>query len=125
MNVLLDSWAWIEVFKGTDAGRKVITEVKKAGTAFTTAVNLYEVCYRIREDEGEERMMQAQSFIEHRATILDIDKKIAFAAVHVRLKERLQAIDSFTLAAARLNAAKVVSGDPHFKGIKDVIYCGR
>lgn len=124
MKLLLDSWAWIEIFKGTAVGVRIAEQVKKTRDedVFTTSANLYEVCYRVEEDEGRARAKQARTFIENRSKVLSIDEGIALAAVGIRLNEGLRAIDAFTLAAARLQQAKVFTGDKHFKNLKDVVF---
>ena len=124
MKILLDSWVWIEIFKGTAVGIRLAEQMRKTPgeNVFTTSANLFEVCYRIKEDYGEEKAKQLQAFIENRSTVLSVDKTVALTAVEIRLKEGLRAIDAFTLAAARLQQAKVFTGDEHFKGLKDVVF---
>ena len=121
MNLLLDSWAWIEFFKGTEKGKKV-KDLVKGSEVYTSAGNVYEVYYRLKEDEGGEKTLNAMNFMEDRCTILPIDKEVAIKAGEIRLKEKLRAIDAFTLAAARMAKVKVLTGDAHFKGIKDAIF---
>ena len=54
MSILLDSWAWIEVFKGTEKGDKILEiitrAIKNGDKIYTTTGNLYEVYYRISQD---------------------------------------------------------------------------
>lgn len=128
MNILLDSWAWIEVFKGTEKGKEILEIVegiaRDENKIYTTTANLYEVYYRIHEDEGKEASEKALPFIEDASTVVEISRDIAVDAAKIRLNEGLRAIDAFVLAAARRNNAKVLTGDSHFKDLKDAIFIG-
>jgi len=126
MSILLDSWAWIEVFKGTEKGDKILEiitrAIKNGDKIYTTTGNLYEVYYRISQDEGKGACKNALSFMESASEVIAISRDIAIDAAKIRLNEGLRAIDAFVLAAARRNHAKVLTGDPHFKDLKDVIF---
>ncbi len=121
MNILLDSWAWLEFFKGSENG-KMVKDYVGRGEAYTTAANVYAVYHRLREDEGRDKTQRALYFIKNRCTIIDIDWEVAIKAAEIRSNKGLRAIDAFTLAAARIKNARVLTGDVHFKSIKDVIF---
>ncbi|MBI2077200.1 MAG: hypothetical protein HYT80_02345, partial [Euryarchaeota archaeon] len=40
---MIDSWAWIEYFRGTDAGKKARTHIEGEHAAVVSAVNIAEV----------------------------------------------------------------------------------
>ena len=120
--ILLDSWAWLEMFSGSPKGEKVRKEIKAASELLTTAANLYEVLYRTNENAGTEAADKAMEFIETHSQIVEIGKQTAIAAAEIRRNEKLHALDAFTLAASRLNEAQLVTGDPHFKNVKNVIF---
>lgn len=120
--LFLDSWAWIEFFKGSQRGSMVREQISSGCELFTVSTNLFETLYRISEDEGAEPAQKALSLIENRSKVVPIDKSLGVMAVDVRLKEKLHALDAFALAAARLYHAKLLTGDPHFKGKKDVLF---
>lgn len=122
--LLLDSWAWLELFQGSEKGRQVLDLVKKAEGVFTTTANVYEVMYRVRDDKGEAASEEKKEFIQHHAVIQDITLEVAVSAVGLRKKEKLAAMDSFALAGALLLDAKLVTGDPDFKNVKNIVYLG-
>jgi predicted nucleic acid-binding protein len=119
---VLDSFAWLELFEGTKKGAKVKEIIKNnEGKIYTTIANYYEVYYRIEQKLGKEKRKEAIDFIENCANIININKDIASIAAQIRMKEKMSAIDTFTLAAARLIKAKVVTGDKDFQNIPEAI----
>ncbi|MBI3588406.1 PIN domain-containing protein [Candidatus Micrarchaeota archaeon] len=117
--LVIDSWAWIEFLKGNAKGAAVKNAIAGADLA-TVSTNLYEVLYRTSEDEGEPAAEKARLFIESHSQIIPVDGNLAYAAVRVRREEKLHALDAFAYAAARQWGAKLLTGDPHFRGKRDI-----
>ena len=123
MNKLfVDSWTWLELFLGGNKGSHVKKALLTAPNRYTTSINLFEVLYRLTDDNGKEAAARGLEIIENNSIIVDINSTAATEAVEVRLKEKLPAIDALSLAAARLNGAMFITGDPHFKRVSGVIY---
>ncbi len=125
MNILLDSFAIIELMKGSEAGAKVKQIYQEATEAFTTSANIYEIKYRLEEIAGPKAAENAIDETLLSVTSIPIDDKIALEAGALKKKlagRGMGAIDLFVLAAARQKGLKIVSGDPHFKGMPDVEY---
>lgn len=125
MDILLDSWAIIELFRGTKEGARVHELLKQNPLAYTTVLNLYEVHYRIQMGEGEREAQQVTDFVESRLNVLNIDRALALAASELHAKEKLGTVDAFSLAAARCKNATLVTGDPDFKHTPGVTYLGK
>jgi predicted nucleic acid-binding protein len=123
--ILLDSWAWLEIFHGTQTGAEILKRVKSTEMVYTTTANVFEVMYRIEKDEGIDIAFEKKDVMEKKSIILPITMEIVVKALACRKKEKLAAIDSFTLSAALLNNAVLVTGDPDFKNVKNVIYVGK
>lgn len=123
MNILIDSWAWIEIFEGSQAGRTAIELIKdQKNVAFTTVLSIYEVWYRIKQKFDEEKARMAVATMKHYSALVPIDESVAIAAGNLKLSERIPAIDAFVLAVSLAINAYVVTGDTeHFKGRKNVI----
>ena len=119
--LVLDSWTWLEIFLKGPKAKTVLKCISEADEVLTTAANAYEVLYRVAEDAGGKIAEERRQFIQNSARIISIDLEIATIAAGLHKTANLPAVDAFTLAAARLNNAKVLTGDPHFKGIKDAI----
>ena len=122
--LLFDSWAWLELFSRSPAGAKISEMAEKAEAVYTTTANLYEVLYRIEKDAGIAKAEERKKFVEAHCIILDITKEIVLKALEARREQKLSSIDSFTFAAAILQGADLVTGDPDFKGLKNVVYLG-
>lgn len=114
MRILLDSYAWMELFKGTEKGAKVRRLIEnEQNEAYTSAANYYEVYYSVEAQYGTETRAEHIAALKASSKIIQVDEAIAEAAARIRLETGLHALDAFTLAAARTVGAKVVTGDPH------------
>lgn len=122
MELLIDSFAWMEFFKGTERGRRVYRLLEEnAGAIATTAANIYELYYRLEQEFGRPTREKHLAFVKSVAEIVPINEMIARAAGAVRLTHGLSAVDAFAYAAAQLRQAKVVTGDKDFRGLPGVI----
>ncbi len=124
MKIVVDSFAWFELFRGSASGEKVAEFIEKhEGRIYTTTANFYEIYYRITQEKDELKREEALAYIKNVSKLVDIDEEISRVAGQIRVKEGLSAIDSFTLAAARILDAKVLTGDIHFKKFpKEIIF---
>jgi len=123
MILIVDSWAWLasgEEGRIADRCLKYLND--KNNGIFTTVLNLYEIYYRVRDGYGEEQAAEFIESVKNRATVMDIDSDLALAASKVHIREKLPAIDSFVYAASLKLNAKILTGDPHFKGKENVIF---
>jgi predicted nucleic acid-binding protein len=121
---VIDSYAWIEYFKGSESGRKAkdYIENKEAATSGISIAELKEKYLR----EGWRSFSADLAFITSVTAIVPIDKEIAVMAGEINF-ERKRKIndwgmsDSIVLSTARKSSAKVVTGDLHFKDLKESI----
>ncbi len=121
---VIDSYAWIEYFRGTPAGKAAskYIETNSSGTSTLTLAELREKYLRERWDFFEDDL----NFMTTRSTVVTVDRSIALLAGEIN-HERKQVrkdwgmADSIILATARNGAAKVVTGDNHFEGLPDAI----
>ncbi len=118
MNILLDSYAWIELFSGSESGRKV-KDLKVKGEFYTTKLNLYEVYYKTMERYGRAKADEFYEYMLQNATIIELTDALVKLSAELKLAYKLPAIDSITYAAARMVKATAVSGCEHFKKIKE------
>ncbi|KKW41678.1 MAG: hypothetical protein UY92_C0014G0003 [Candidatus Magasanikbacteria bacterium GW2011_GWA2_56_11] len=124
MTVLVDSWCWIEYFidgKAAAAIEKYLNE----GMVFISVINLAEV-YKfaiLNKSEADAdkmvRWMLANSFV------IPVDATIALNAAKFNAKQKLGLGDSLIYESAKAHKLKLVTGDPGFKGMRDVEYLGR
>jgi predicted nucleic acid-binding protein len=119
MNKVFDAFAWFEYFFGTLRGEKVRPYVDNPEVLILTpAIALYEIKNKlVREDIGWKKWV---GFILERSIIADMNSEIALIAVDVRNKHKLKTSDAFIYTTALVHEAPLVSGDRHFKGLKNV-----
>lgn len=121
---VLDSYAWIEYFRGTESGKLVrpYLEGDSAATSTLTLAELREKYLREKWQTFEED----SSFIVARTALAPVDRQIAILAGEINHARKKKVsgwgmADSVILATARMVSAKVVTGDRHFEGLADAI----
>src|SRR3989344_1624715 len=105
MKYFIDSSAWIEYFNGSLAGEKVNEimlneENKNIETAYESMIKkskIFEITPRISKEAG----------------ILHAEKR--------KNKSTISLADTLIICAAKSIDAKIITKDPHFKDIKEVI----
>jgi len=127
MRYLIDSYAWIEYFMGTEAGEKVKPIVEGLEEKMTPTICLAEVYAKTVKVEGEEMAEKQRSFIKERSAILPLDEAIAIesAKIDVAMKRKIKGwslADSIVYATGLIKKAKIVTGDEHFKGLGDAFF---
>jgi predicted nucleic acid-binding protein len=121
---VIDSYAWVEYFRGTVPGKRArpYVEGDRAATSALTLAELREKYLR----EGWSSFDEDLNFIASRTAVMAVDRQISLLAGEINL-ERKKAkrdwgmADSIILATARSASAKVVTGDSHFEGLSDAI----
>ena len=120
---VIDSYAWIEYFRGSKAG-EIAREYIEGRGALTPSVVLAELsdkyCREGQEFGGD------LFFIKSKSQIIPLDECIALLAgeINATMKKEVRGwgmADSIILSTARKNGAKVVTGDQHFKNMKETI----
>ena len=129
MTVLVDSWSWIEYLKGTLPGEKVREVIENSTErVIVSAVNIAEVYKAFLRDfpypKNEHLAEDSRAAIVQRSFVYDVDEEIAVESARINHKMKLGLGNSIIYATAKREAAKVLTGDPHFKGVKDTIYLG-
>ncbi|MEM3697400.1 MAG: PIN domain-containing protein [Candidatus Bathyarchaeia archaeon] len=133
--VVIDAYAWIEIFIGSQKGEKAKEILQKAEEAYTPDIVLAEIARKyMREGAKEQTIHERLKTIEETSEITPIDKETAIesAKCHMQLtektkKEKLKApslFDAIILATAKTLNAKIITGDEHFKGLSQTIWIG-
>jgi len=132
--IVLDSYAWIEYFLGSEAG-KVVRRYLGAEEAATPSIVLAEVARKyLRERMEEKDVLRRLIFISASSAVAEIDTNLSLAAAKAYLellekadREKLgrpSLADGIILATGRAMEARILTGDEHFKGLGEVIYIG-
>ncbi|HIH43672.1 MAG TPA: type II toxin-antitoxin system VapC family toxin [Candidatus Methanoperedenaceae archaeon] len=122
--MLLDSFAWLEYFMGTQRGEKVKRLVDDDMQLYTSPIVIAEVYSKsLRTDKKAE---ERNNFIMKRCAMITLDEHIAIEAakIHAENKKKVSDFglaDAFILASARNRKIKGMTGDVHFKDFEDAV----
>ncbi len=133
MRVLVDSYAWVELFLGSGKGGRVRELIESADEALTPDTVLAELARKYLREKVPERLIREKlSAVQGASHVLPITPELAMSAskaylelVETARKRRLRTpslFDGLVLGAARLHQAKVVTGDPHFQSLPETIW---
>ncbi len=114
--MLLDTYAWVEYFRGTNKGKK-IRELLKETQCFTSAISLAELSYWAEKEKIEAEGVF--STVKKLSALLSIDITLLEMAGKIKYKKRLKMkdfglIDAIILATSKTYGLNVVTGDKHF-----------
>lgn len=128
MIYIVDSWAWVEYFIGSKAGfilkRLLDNKNHKFITMECTASELKSYCLRTNKD-----FRQMYNVLKRNSIVLPVLLNHWLKAAEIRfdLRNKIKdfgLIDSILLAKQKELKCTIISGDPHFKNLKNVIYVG-
>jgi predicted nucleic acid-binding protein len=127
MKYVIDSYAWIEYFMGTKAGRQVKPIIEQTDEKITPAIALAEIYAKTLKTESQESAEKQKVFIKEKSVICPLDETIAVesAKTDVAIKKKIIGwglADSIVYATGTAKKAKVVTGDEHFKKLENVIF---
>ena len=122
---IVDAWAWIEYFRGTQYGAK-LNEILEDPTTdiYTCAITVAEIISKTARDGRD--VDAAYDMLLSNSQIIKLDEQISKQAglFHSKMRQTSKDFgiaDAFLLAAANKLEAKIITGDPHFKGLKNAI----
>lgn len=122
---LIDTYAWVEYFIGSDRGKEVKKIIEDEDNIIVTP----ECClaeikgWCIREDQDFEELYSVVRKISDIQCILTQDwlEAASLRSEMRKTKKDFGMMDALILAQQNRMGCRMVSGDPHFKGLKDVI----
>ena len=121
---MIDSWAWIEYWRGAPRANAAAAVIEGDEDAIVSAVNLAEMYHWVLRTYDEATANAKSAEVVNRCLVLPLDTETAVAAARVKLKEKMALADSIVLATGRAFGASVVTGDSDFKGKAGVKYIG-
>src|SRR5260370_16951186 len=124
MNVLIDSWTWIEYWWGGPHSSEAARFVEGSEMALASTVNLTETFFWVLRHYGEEKAGEKRETVKKRCFLIPVDEEIAVEAA--RLKQRLKTslADSLILATPKSRTPKVVTRAPDFNKTPSPISIG-
>lgn len=127
MKYVIDSYAWIEYFMGTKTGEKVKPIIENTEEKITPTICLAEIYAKTLRAENDELAEKQRIFIKEKSALAPLDEITAVEAAMLtsKLKREIpgwELADSIVYATALIKKAEVVTGDEHFKKLKNVTY---
>lgn len=133
MKIVVDTYAWIELFIGSEKGVRVKDFLSKALHVYTPDIVLAEIARKYyREGVKEEIILKRLLAISEISIIVIINEEVAIEAAksylelrEVARKRKLRSpslFDAIVLAIARKLKAKVITGDEHFRSLPETIW---
>ena len=122
--MLLDTYAWIELFIGSAKGRKVEETIRKGTKIYTSILTLAEIIpWCFRNQKNPDTIIK---IIRDYSEILDLNEEIVRIAgkMNFEIKKNIKdfgMIDSLIYATAQIYSLKLLTGDKHFRNLDDVI----
>jgi len=121
---VVDAYAWIEYLDGSEAGRKVNELVENNAETYTCALTVAEVISKAAR-MGKDAQV-AFDVLMSNSQVVCIDEELSLQAglLHCEMRKSVRDFglaDAFVLATARALGAKVLTGDPHFKTVKEAV----
>ena len=124
--LVLDSFAILAFFQDEPAAAPVADLLRRADAGEVrltmTVANMGEVVYRTIRQHG---FGQAQEVLgrleEYDIEMVDIDRELALSAAYLKGLHRMAYADCMAAALAQRVDGAVVTGDPDFRQIEDVV----
>ena len=90
-----------------------------------STINIAEVYNAFRRDYDEPSAETARKTIRQRSYVIEVTEEIAIGSAKIKHELKWGLGDSIIYATAKREGALVLTGDPHFKDLKEVIYLGK
>jgi predicted nucleic acid-binding protein len=119
---VVDSWAWIEYMDGSGLGRKVDKLISGNVEVWTSVVSLAELASKYSRKGMDRRPVIDAVMTLSRLGVPDGEDAAEAGEIHAIEKRRspnFSLPDSFVLQLARKIGAKVLTGDPDFRKVKE------
>lgn len=133
--IVIDAYAWIELFVGSEKGLKVKAILESADEVYTPGTVLAEIARKYLREGADDKTIDARlEVIASASNIAHVDVGIALEAARCYIelltcakKSKLSTpslFDAIVLATGRLLRSKIVTGDKHFKNFSETVWVG-
>ena len=122
---VIDAYAWIEYFLGSHTGGKVRNIIESENNEiFTSVITIAEVASITKREKKDAE--QKYKDVLNLSNIYGMNAEFAKEAgiLHAEIRKTIKDFgmaDAVALLTARKLNAKVLTGDPHFKGFKEAM----
>jgi predicted nucleic acid-binding protein len=123
---VVDAWAWVEYLIGSEFGKKLeeILDETQSSQIYTCAITLSEVVSKVAR-EGRDAEV-AYTMLLSNSQIVNINEELSKQAglLDCDMRKTLKDFglaDAYVLATAKMLKAKVLTGNAHFKSVKEAV----
>jgi len=122
MRILFDTYAWMEYFRGSWKGKKVQNYFKSEKILTPTIVLARLSCKAAKENWGIAKYLE---FIKSKSLIITLNEEIITNTGKLycemrKEKPHFSLPDAIILSTAINENSKTLTGDKHFKGLREV-----
>ena len=100
MKYVIDSYAWLAYFMGTEAGEKAKPLIESSEEKITPTICLAEVYEKTLKAEGKELAEKQRTFIKEKSSLAQLDELIAVEAAKTQCKMKKE-VDGWGLADSK------------------------
>jgi ribonuclease VapC len=123
---VLDSFALLAYIQREPGGAAVKTILQEAATGqsalFISLINLGEVLYQFERRQGQGQLPTLLALLDELPlTLVEVTRARVYAAAHLKAHYAVAYGDTFAVALAQELDATVVTGDPEFRKLGDVV----
>lgn len=122
MTVLIDSWTWIEYWKGGKLADEAASYIDGEEELVVSTINLAEVYLWVAKSYDDATAEEKVATMEKRCHVIPVERDVALEAAKIKRKEKLGLADSLILATARQVGGRVVTGDSDMRNLRDVVF---
>lgn len=123
---VLDSYAilaYLEAEVGASTVRSILEQGRQRQAAiYLSVINFGEVVYIVERERGLTPAQKTIATIDRWPVLqVEADRKLTLAAAHVKAYHAISYADSFAVALAQFRQAVLVTGDPEFRKVEDLV----
>jgi predicted nucleic acid-binding protein len=118
---LLDTWAWIEFYIGSEKGKEIYRKIEEE-KCYTPLVSLAEISdnYQSGNLKSDNKWKEIRGYVESKTQIINLTPEICGNAGKIKQEEREKfpdfgLMDAIILATARKHDLELITGDKHLK----------
>jgi predicted nucleic acid-binding protein len=124
--VVLDTWALLAYLDGEPAAqhvRQALRNARRKQVVVLLSLIAYGEClYVIEREQGFQHAQRAVGIIDQLPLqVMPADRPLVFEAAHVKARYPISYADAFSVALAKQNHGRVLTGDPEFKAVESEI----
>ena len=123
---VLDSYALISYMEG-EKGAEIVANILKSALIdkaeiFMSVINWGEIYYIALREQGEKvASLYLKTINRYPIKIIDADKSLTLEAAKFKAFNKMSYADAFAAALAKIQKAKLVTGDKEFKTLENKI----